>query len=147
MRMGKYRKYVFAVVFFKNKKYEFLLFHRKKNWKGWEFLKGGIMENENELKCLKREIKEETGSRKFRILHKTKYFIKYRWSRGYRKDHRTFHGASGRVFVVQLSSKKIRIDKSEHSGFKWLDSRQTLKYLTHANLKHAFKYVLRNYKL
>lgn len=144
---SRYRKYIFTVVFLKNKKYEFLVFHRKKNWAGWEFLKGGLMDKENEMQCLKREIKEETRSKKFKIVHKTRYFIKYRWKKGFRKDNHVFHGAKGRVFVVQLFSKQIGIDRREHDGFRWLNSRQTLKYLTHANLKHAFKYVLRNYKL
>lgn len=145
--MKKYRKYIFAIIFLKDKHYKFLVLRRKKNWEGWEFLKGGLMENENEMQCLKREIKEETGAKKFRIVRKTKYFIKYKWKKSYRKDHRLFHGARGRVFVIQLFSKKVKIDRIEHSGYKWLDSRQTQKYLTHANLKHAFKYVLKNYKL
>lgn len=147
---SRFRKYIFAVLLFRNKerkKISFLIFHRKKNWKGWEFLKGGLMEGEDELGALKREIREESGNKRFRIIAKTRHLIKYRWSKGYRKDHRVFHGAKGRVFLVELFIKKVKIDKSEHDGFKWADSRQTLKYLTHANLKHAFKYVLKNYKL
>jgi len=143
----KYRKYIFAVVFVKNKKYEFLILHRKKNWKGWELLKGGLIEKENEMHALKRELREESGNKKFKIIARTKYFIKYRWNRRFRKDHHIFHGTKGRVFVVQLFSKKVKIDRKEHDGFKWVDSKEILKYLSHANLKHAFKYVLRNYKL
>jgi len=147
---NKYRKYIFTIIFFKNSeniKTKFLIFHRKKNWKGWEFLKGGLMEGENEMNALKREVREETGHRKFKIIAKTKHFIKYMWSKGYRKDHHIFHGANGRVFVVQLFNKKIKIDKEEHDNFKWVDARQVFKYLTYINLKHAFKYVLKNYKL
>lgn len=147
MMKNKYRKYVFAVVFLKSGQYKFLVFHRKKNWRGWEFLKGGLFEKENEMKGIRREIKEETGSKKFKVIVKTKHFIKYKWPRGYRKDHHVFHGANGRVFVVQLPSKKIKLDREEHDGYRWLDAKQTLKYLSHANLKNAFKYVLRNYKL
>ena len=145
--MPKYRKYIFAVVFLKNKKYKFLIFHRKKNWKGWELLKGGLLEGEKELDGLKREIREETGSKKFKIVARTRHTIKYRWDRGYRKDHHIFHGAQGSLFVVQLFSKKVKIDKSEHDSYKWVEAKQTLKYFTYTNLKHAFKYVLKNYKL
>lgn len=143
----KYRRYIFAVIFLKNNHYEFLVLHRKKNWIGWEFLKGGLMENESEMHCLKREIREETGAKKFKIIGRTRYFIKYNWKKSYRKDHHLFHGAKGRVFTIQLFSKKVKIDITEHDGYNWLDSKQTLKYLTHANLKHAFKYILKNYKL
>jgi len=144
---NKFRKYVFAVVFLKNKNYKFLVFHRRKNWKGWEFLKGGLMPQENEMHCLGREIREETGAKKYRIVAKTRYYIKYKWKKGYRKDHHLFHGAKGRLFLIQLFSRKVKIDRNEHDEYKWLSSKQTLKYLSHANLKHAFKYILRNYKL
>lgn len=144
---NKYRKYVFAIIFLKNAEGKFLVFHRKKNWKGWEFLKGGLIEKEDEVQTLKREIREETGNKKFRIIAKTRYFIKYKWKKNFRKDHHLFHGAEGRVFVVRLFGKKVKIDRTEHDSFRWLDSKQTLKYLTHVNLKHAFKYFLRNYNL
>ena len=105
------------------------------------------MEGEKEIDTLKREISEETGNEKFKIITKTRHMIKYKWDKGYRKDHHTFHGANGRLFVVQLFSKKIKIDREEHDMYKWVGAKQTLKYLTYTNLKHAFKYVLKNYKL
>lgn len=145
--MPKYRKYIFAVIFLKGAKYEFLILHRKKNWKGWELLKGGLLEDEDETGALKREMREETGSRKFKIVARTRHMIKYKWTKGYRKDHHIFHGARGRLFLVQTFDRNVKIDRSEHDGFKWADPNQTLKYLAYTNLKHAFKYVLRNYKL
>jgi len=150
---NRYRKYIFAVIFLRSKnnkqskKIKFLVFHRKKNWRGWELLKGGLMDGEDEIGCLKREIREETGSKRFKIIAKTRRSIKYRWIEGYRKDHHLFHGAKGRVFVVEMFGKKIKVDRNEHDRFRWIDSRQMLKYLSHTNLKHAFKYVLKNYKL
>jgi 8-oxo-dGTP pyrophosphatase MutT (NUDIX family) len=145
--MRKFRKGVFAVVFIKNKKPEFLIFHRIKNWRGWEFLKGGIKENENEAECLKREIAEETGAKKYKIFARTRYMIRYRWPREYMKDNRKFHGAEGRLYVVQLYNKKIKIDRTEHDKYKWVDEKKALKYLTYLNLRNALKYVLRNHKL
>jgi 8-oxo-dGTP pyrophosphatase MutT (NUDIX family) len=73
----KFRKYIFAIVFMKNENPKFLIFHRIKNWKGWEFLKGGLKENESEAECLKREIAEETGAKKYKIFARTGYLIKY----------------------------------------------------------------------
>lgn len=103
--MTKFRKSIFAVIFIKNGKPKFLIFHRIKNWKGWEFLKGGLRENETELQCLKREISEETGAKIYKIFA-TKYRIKFRWSKAYIKDQQKFQGVDGRLFIVQLFSKK-----------------------------------------
>lgn len=143
--MKKFRKYIFAVVFSKRAP-QFLIFHRKKNWKGWEFLKGGLKEKENEMECLKREVFEESGTRKFKII-KTNHLVKYRWTRKFVKDGLKFQGARGRLYLVQLFNKKVKIDKSEHDRFKWVDAKDALKNLTYLEQKNAFKYILKNYKL
>jgi 8-oxo-dGTP pyrophosphatase MutT (NUDIX family) len=145
--MKKFRKYIFAVAFIKDKKLKFLIFHRIKNWRGWEFLKGGLKENENETKCLKREIAEETGARKYRIFAKTKHLVKYKWMKKYVKDNHRFQGAEGRLYIIQLFNKRIKIDKSEHDKFKWVDEKDALRRLTHTEQRNALKYVLRNHKL
>jgi 8-oxo-dGTP pyrophosphatase MutT (NUDIX family) len=142
----KFRKYIFAVVFVKDKKTKFLVFHRIKNWKGWELLKGGLKDDENEAQCLKREIVEETGAKKYKIF-KIKYRIKYKWPRSYIKDHHKFRGADGKLYMIQLFSKKVKIDKTEHDKFKWVDKKYILKYLTYLNQRNAVKYVLKNHKL
>jgi len=144
--MTKFRKYIFAVVFLKNKKTKFLILHRKKNWKGWELLKGGLRKNENETACLKREVVEETGAKKYKI-SRTGYKIKYQWSKVYLKDGQKFEGANGRFYIVQLFSKRIKLDSSEHDKFKWVDEKDAFKYLTYPNLKKALKYILKNHKL
>ena len=142
----KLRKYIFAVVFVKDKKTKFLVFHRIKNWKGWELLKGGLKDDENEAQCLKREIVEEIGAKKYKIF-KIKYRIKYKWPRSYIKDHHKFRGADGKLYMIQLFSKKVKIDKTEHDKFKWVDKKDILKYLTYLNQRNAVKYVLKNHKL
>ena len=79
----KYRKYVFIVPFLRRKTPKFLILHRVKNWKGWEFPKGGLKEGEDELDCLKREIKEEFQNKikieKFRFLTEYKVESKKIW--------------------------------------------------------------------
>lgn len=145
--MRKFRKYIFAAVFVKNKKLEFLIFHRTKNWRGWEFLKGGLKENETESECLKREIAEETGTKEYKIFAKTRHTIKYKWHKNYIKDRHKFHGACGRLYVIQLFGKRIKIDRNEHDNFKWVEAREALKDLTYLNQRNAIKYVLKNYKL
>jgi 8-oxo-dGTP pyrophosphatase MutT (NUDIX family) len=142
----KLRKYIFVVAFVKNKKLKLLALHRKKNWRGWELLKGGLMDGETEQQCLKREIEEETGAKKYKIF-RTRHRIKYRWPKTFIKDHHKFQGADGKLYIVQLFNEKIKIDKKEHDKFKWLDRKDILKYLTYLNQRKAVKYVLKNHKL
>jgi 8-oxo-dGTP pyrophosphatase MutT (NUDIX family) len=142
----EFRKYIFAIVFMKDGKTRFLVFHRRKNWRGWEFLKGGIKDNEIESECLKREILEETGARKYKIF-KTGYRIRYKWPKSYVKDNKKFRGADGKLYLVQLFDKKVKIDRDEHDGFKWVSGKDILKYLTHPEKRNAVKYVFKNYKI
>jgi len=136
-----YRKGVCAIIYKNNK---FLIFHRIQNWRGWEFLKGGI-NNESEIVCLKRELREETGNNRF-IITKTPFRYKYKWKKSYIKDNKKFTGADVRVFLTKfMGNKKVRVDNSEHDKFKWVTEKQVFKYLTYDNQKRAFKYILKNY--
>ena len=141
--MRKYRNYVFAVAFLNGK---FLILHRTKNWRGWELVKGGLKDGEDELKGLKREIREETGNRKF-LVAKTKRKIRYAFPRGFLKDKHIFYGAKGNLFLVELFSKRVSIDKSEHDEYMWADKKEAMRLLTHKNHKNALDYVCKRYKL
>ena len=143
----RYRKYIFAVVFLRRKNPQFLILHRVKNWCGWELLKGGVKNNESEMSCLKREIKEETGTKKFEIRLKTRHFIKYKFPKGFVKDNHVFYGAKGYVFLVEVFSKKVKVDKNEHDRYLWVSKDEALEILTHKNHKNALKYVWKRYKL
>lgn len=135
----KIRKGVSAIIFFDNtKKIEYLLLKRKLNWKGWEFLKGGIKGNESELSCLKREIKEEIGVKKFAAL-KTKEANFFTYQKEYVKDDRKWDGAKNTVYIIQIFSKKIKLDRNEHSGFKWVDRKNVSKMITWKDSRKIFE--------
>ena len=142
----KYRKYVFMVAFLRRKNPQFLILHRIKNWKGWEFPKGGLKEKETELKCLKREIREEIGN-KYEVIAKTRHFIKYKFPKGFLKDDHIFFGAKGYVYLVELFSKRVKIDRSEHDKYLWVSKNEAMEILTHKNHKNALEYVCGHYKL
>jgi 8-oxo-dGTP pyrophosphatase MutT (NUDIX family) len=141
----KYRKYVAAIVIFKAKKDkepQLLILRRKQNWRGWEYVKGGLLPNESLLEALKREIREETGQRKFKIIKKLPIVIKYKWKKEFLKDKKLWKGAIQSVFLVQIFSNKIKIDKEEHSGYKFVSPKKALKLLTFREPKRALKYSL-----
>jgi 8-oxo-dGTP pyrophosphatase MutT (NUDIX family) len=145
--MIRYRNYVFAVAFLRRKSPQFLILHRTKNWRGWEIVKGGLKDGEDELVGLRREICEETGAKKFKIIAKTKHAIRYSFSKGFLKDNHIFYGARGNLFLVELLSKRVRIDRREHDTYKWVSKEDALKLLTHKNHKNALVYVCQRYKL
>ena len=134
------RRGVSAIIFFEDDsgKKEYLLLKRKQNWKGWEFLKGGRKKNESEAHCLKREIKEEIGISKFKA-KKTKFVHSFKYQKEYMKDHREWGGARNRIYLVEVSTKKIKLDSDEHSGFKWMTKQQVLKNLTWKDYKAIFR--------
>jgi 8-oxo-dGTP pyrophosphatase MutT (NUDIX family) len=132
------RRGVAAVVFLrKGDKTKYLLLKRKKNWKGWEWLKGGRKPLESESACLRREIREEIGVREFSA-KKTKYFSSFKYAQEYLKDHRKFDSAKHRVYAVEVFSDKIKVDKIEHSGFKWVNRKEALRILTWPDQKRIF---------
>jgi len=137
----KFRKAVFVVVYRREKdKIFYLLLKRKLHWKGWEFPKGGV-EKEDLLSAVKREIKEETGLAPLKI---KKYPIKgkYRYAKML-KDRPGIIGQIYSLYSVEVKPKnnKIKIDKLEHSDFKWLPFEKAIKKLTWPNQKKCLKIV------
>jgi 8-oxo-dGTP pyrophosphatase MutT (NUDIX family) len=141
----RYRPYVAAIIFIRtNQGNLFLLLRRKQNWRGWEYVKGGLLPGESLKAGLKREIREETGARKFKIIKKLPLRIKYKWPKLYLKDEKRWRGAVQQVYLVELFSKKVKFDRKEHSGYKWVSGKTAIKLLTHKEPKAAMKLVLKN---
>jgi 8-oxo-dGTP pyrophosphatase MutT (NUDIX family) len=143
----KYRKYVAAIIFTRTKaKPLFLLLRRKQNWKGWEYVKGGLLPGESLKASLKREIYEETGQKRFKIVAKLPKRVKYKWPQAYQKDRKKWQGAIQQVYVVEVFSKKIKLDRKEHNGYAWVSGKSAVKMLTHKEPKAAMRFVLKKYQ-
>lgn len=141
-----YRPYVAAIIFTRTKSRDlFLLLRRKQNWKGWEYVKGGLLPGESLKAGLKREIFEETGQKRFKVIAKLAKPVKYEWQKTYQKDRKKWQGAIQQVYVVELFSKTIRLDRKEHSGYRWVPAKTALKLLTFKEPKKVLKYVLKRY--
>jgi len=141
----KYRRGVFIVVYRKNIfKRKYLILKRKLHWKGWEFPKGGIRTKEKILYSIKREIKEETGSTPFNVKnHKIKGKYKYKKNL---KDRKGIIGQTYQLYSAEIKNKKIKLDKKEHSSYKWVSFKKALKLLTYPNQKKSLKIVERDLK-
>ena len=150
-KRGKYRKAVFIITYFidkdkkKNKKPVYLVLKRKLHWKGWEFPKGGIEKNETFILAVKREIGEETGL-KIKNIKKFNLRGKYRYNKEY-KDRRGFIGQEYVLFSAEVRKNKVKLDKLEHSAYKWLPYSKAVNLLTWPNQRRGLGVVKKDLNL
>lgn len=137
----KIRKGIFIVTYsIVGKKIKYLILKRELHWKGWEFPKGGIEIFEFEKSSVKRELKEETGLSPIKITpFKKKGFYKY--TKKY-PDRKEYTGQGYKLYSVQVRfSKKIKLDKLEHSDYRWVDFKTAIKKLTLENQRKCLRIV------
>jgi len=146
-KTNKYRPAIFVIVYkidnYSNKPL-YLLLKRKKHWKGWEFTKGGVEKGETEKATLLREIKEECGLkiikiRKYKVGGRYKYPQKFKARPG-------FIGQTYSLYSAQVEEGKVKIDKKEHSDFKWSDFAGARKIITYNNQKKCLEIVNKSLK-
>ena len=142
MKLGKYRKGIFAVVYTKNQtnsKIEYLILKRKHHWKGWEFVKGKIEKFETKKMATQREVSEETG---LKILNIKKFNIygDYKYKK-ILKDRLGIIGQTYRLFAVEVKKGKVKIDRIEHSDYRWMSFEEAKKKLTWPNQRECLKIV------
>jgi len=134
----KYRKGVFIVTYSKTKEgIKYLVLKRKLHWKGWEFPKGGLKKNEDIIKGLKREIKEETGKLPFNIKN---FHVsgKYKYEKKL-KDREGVAGQTYSLYSAEIKPSLIKIDKKEHLEYKWLSFEKALKKLIWPNQRRCLR--------
>jgi 8-oxo-dGTP pyrophosphatase MutT (NUDIX family) len=136
----KYRKGIFIVIYRKkDNNVDYLLLKRKLHWKGWEFPKGGSEEKESVNELIKREIKEETGQFPINI---KKYPVSGRYR--YHKELKERSGIIGqtyKLYSAEIKKEKVRIDKLEHSSYKWANFQKAIKLLTFQNQRKCLRMV------
>ena len=129
----KYRKGIFIVVYRKEKNnLLYLILKRKLHWKGGEFPKGGIEKGEKIQKTILRELKEEIGRKPIKI---TNYNVKGKYKYKIKLKDRPFIGQTFSLYSAEIKSKKIKIDKVEHSAYVWKTFKEAKKMLTWKNQK------------
>src|SRR3989344_4192175 len=139
-----YRKGVFIVAYaIEDDEIYYAILHRHKHWSGWEFPKGGVEEDEDEIEAVEREVKEETGLRTLEGTIKNyhlggKYLYKRKFS------DRVYEGQSYSLYSVEVKKGKLKVDKNEHSDGKWMRYKEALKKLTCVNQKQCLRIVDRS---
>lgn len=106
---------IVSVIF--NEKKQVLMFLRKgEEWeRGWEPIKGAVNINENDKEAALREIKEEAGLGKVRLIEKIN---KVYWGeKPYKKGKIKIRVVA---FVFEYLGGEIKLGEPEHIGWKWM---------------------------
>ena len=114
----------------------FLLLQRVLNWRGWEFVKGGIEGDEKPEAAVLREISEETGLDNVKMVCALPE--KFSWTA---KDTKYIYTP----FILRASmAEEIDIMQEiiEHDGFRWVLQAEVENMLTHEDNKRIFREAL-----
>jgi len=140
-KKDKFRRAIFGVAYSKDNsgKIEYILLKRKLHWRGWEFPKGKIEKFELKRWAVKREVHEETG---LKVLKIKRFSEKGRYLYDRKlKDRPEKIGQTYQLFAVEVKKEKIKLDKIEHNGYKWLQFNEAYKKLKWPNQKKCLKIV------
>ena len=136
----RYREGIFLVVYSEeHEKRKYLILKRKLHWKGWEFPKGGIKNNEEISTAVRRELKEETGLKPL-LIKKFKIKGQYKYKK-LLKDRPGFFGQNYVLYSAEINYGKIKIDKIEHLSYEWLEFQDAVKKLKWTNQKKCLRIV------
>ena len=134
------KKGVTAIIYDHMHKPFFLILKRKIGWEGWEFAKGGVEAGESDLDAVKREVIEETGLQKFKIVKQLE---------GVKKEYTDENNVlnSHTVFLIEASMNiPIHLPQQEHSTYLWSEADSVLAKLTWDSDKEILKKALEEIK-
>ena len=131
-----------------------MLIIQKLSWKEneWDFPGGGIDSGETPKIAIIRELNEELGSDKFKILGKSKLIDRYEWPDEVIKMRRikkneNYRGQERIQFLVKFEGKNddIKIKTDELKDFKWIKITELEKYFVFPNQWKKAKELLKEF--
>jgi bis(5'-nucleosidyl)-tetraphosphatase len=114
---------------FETTDYSVLLLHYTSGH--WDFPKGNIETNETELESATRELQEETGIERFRVIPSFRYVLDYKYTR-----RNVLISKQVTLFLASTGVRKVKISH-EHIGYSWVKKSDATTQLTYKNAKNA----------
>lgn len=139
-----FEKSVGAVIFRKEgENILYLLLHYQSGH--WDFPKGHIEEEEDDIETLKREASEETGISDLTVVPGFKKKIRYFYKAGKeeaerrKKESLALNVIKNVVYyIAEAKTDAVKIS-FEHTGYEWLPYEEALKKITYKNSKDVLK--------
>ena len=131
-----------AIIFYREKDGEIRYLLLKHSDDYWNFPKGRVEKNETEIATVKREIKEEAGIKKIKIITGFKAWYKYFYQAP--KDPEDIKKRGKAIFKIvifymaQTNDKKVKVS-FEHQGHEWLPFEFALTKLKYKNSQEILK--------
>lgn len=129
-----------CVVITNKKRSKVLMFHRIGAGKqGWQFPQGGVDPEETDKKALYRELEEEVGTNRIKVLKKSKKRIKYKFPHWvleeFAKEEKTnrpqYKGQKQRWYLVRLKDGVASISfdyhPAEFDDFEWVSVQKSIQ--------------------
>jgi hypothetical protein len=130
-----YSYWIIPVYINKFWEYEFLVINQKTyNWSFWGFPKWHAEDWEDGITAAKRELAEEVWIEEIDINLDKFWWFKYNFEENWQKYDKT---VKYRLGFVNL--KDIKIEEDELNWYKRANYEDTLKVLSHKNMKEVFK--------
>ncbi len=120
----EFRKNVIGIIFKRKGGIRVLVFNRAGSMNHWQFVQGGVEDNENEETAVLREIKEEINlsSNKLLFYKKSDKINKYIWPLGEQfRYNKVGQAQSILLFEFMGQDSDIKTNKDVFSDFKWID--------------------------
>ena len=95
----------------------------------WDFPKGNIEVNETQVQAAVRELEEETGINRFRLVPGFKETLVYNYKKKSAQVAKTV------TFYLGITTISKVVLSSEHIGYVWLTYQESVKILTYDNAK------------